>query len=233
MKPVIAMTHSGGTLFNAYMRSKYIQSLHRAGAEVRLIRPSDPEKAVAAILQCDGLLIPGGPDVDPTLYGQTPSDKCGKPDSVRDRVELKMLEAFLPTNKPILGICRGVQLLNVFHGGTLYQDIKGTQVCRHSHYPSKSKGCHKVKLYPHTKLGKLIGEEYTTVNSLHHQAADQLGPGLAVSAVSEDGFIEGLEILVHPFCVGVQWHPEHMSKNHPAQQRLFDAFVEACKKHVP
>lgn len=229
MKPVIAIPQVGNDLFRKYMKSKYVQSLQRAGAKARWIELEDTDKAIAEMLQCDGMLLPGGADVNPSLYGQAATEKCGKPNDLRDKAEMKMLEAFLPTNKPVLCICRGVQLLNVFFGGTLHQDIKDTQMCRHSSFRTRANGCHKVKLYPHTKLGKLFGEEWVTVNSMHHQAADQLGPGLTISAVSEDGFIEGLEVLLHPFCIGVQWHPEHMSKTHAQQQKLFDMFVQACK----
>lgn len=230
MNPVIGIPQMGNDLFRRYMKSKYASSLKRAGAAVRWIGLEDTEAAVAAALECDGLLLPGGADVDPHLYGQEPTEKCGKPNVLRDTAEPKLLEAYLPTGKPILCICRGVQLLNVHFGGTLHQDIADTQVCRHTSFPGKNRGSHKAKILPRTKLSQIFGEEIISVNSLHHQAADKVGPGLAVSAVSEDGFIEGLEVSLHPFCLGVQWHPEHMSKFVPAQQRLFDAFVTACKK---
>lgn len=230
MKPVIAVPQWGNSPLRLYMKSKYIESLHRAGAEIRWIELDDPDKAVEEMLECDGLLLPGGDDLNPALYGQTPKPECGKPDNRRDKAEMKMLEAFLPTNKPIFCVCRGLQLLNVFYNGTLHQDIKKIQVCKHSHFRSAKKGIHRVKVYPRTKLAQILGEEPVKVNSLHHQAVDKLGPGLTVSAVSDDGFIEGLEVFLHPFCIAVQWHPEHMSKYSAQQQKLFDAFVLACKK---
>lgn len=230
MKPVIAMPQTGGDLFRRYMLSKYVQSLRRSGAEVRWIDTANMKEAISQMLACDGLLLPGGGDINPARYGQVPDKRCGKPNDQRDEAEWRMLEAFLPTKKPVLCICRGVQLLNVFFGGTLYQDIKKLQVCKHQDFKSKNKGCHPVRCFPHTKLGNLLGNEWITVNSMHHQAADRIGPGLTVAAISQDGFVEGLEILYHPFCVGVQWHPEHMSKRDPRQRKLFDAFVEACGK---
>lgn len=230
MKPVIGIPQMGNDLFRKYMKRKYTKSLERAGADVRWIELGDTDKAVAQLLACDGLLLPGGADVNPQLYGQEPSEKCGKPNTLRDTAEKKMLEAFLPTNKPIFCICRGVQMLNVFCGGTLHQDIKDTQKCRHSDFGSRGKGCHKVKIFTHTHLSEIFGKEEVLVNSMHHQAADQVGKELTICAVSEDGFIEALEITHHPFCIGVQWHPEHMSQNDPAQQKLFDAFVAACKQ---
>lgn len=230
MAPVIGIPQMGNDLFRKYMKSKYVAALEAAGARARWIELEDPEKAVAELLECDGLLLPGGADVDPALYGQTPTEKCGKPNTLRDTAEMKMLEAFVPTGKPVLCICRGMQLLNVYFGGTLHQDISATQVCKHSDFFSKNKGNHPVKVLPRTKLSQIFKEETVTVNSLHHQAVDALGPGLTVSAVSGDGFIEGVEVFLHPFCVGVQWHPEHMCRSVAAQQGIFDAFVKACKK---
>lgn len=229
MKCIIAIPQMGNGLFRRYMKSKYVQCLERAGAEVRWIDVKDPDQAVSRMLECDGLLLPGGADIDPKLYGQERSEKCGKPNALRDAAEMKMLEAFLPTNKPILCICRGVQLLNVYFGGTLHQDLKKMQVCKHADFRGRTKGTHPVKPLPRMKLGKILGEEIITVNSMHHQAVDQVGLGLNVSAVSGDGFIEGLEVYLHPFCIGVQWHPEHMAKGNQQQQKLFDAFVTACK----
>lgn len=228
MKPVIGIPQMGSDLFRKYMKSKYVSSLVRAGAQVRWIELEDTDAAVAQLLDCDGLLLPGGADVNPKLYGQVPTEKCGKPNTLRDTGEMKLLEAFLPTNKPILCICRGVQLLNVFCGGTLHQDIKDSQKCSHSDFFTRARGCHQVKIMPHTRLNHIFEEETVKVNSLHHQAVDQVGKDLTISAVSEDGFVEALEITRHPFCIGVQWHPEHMSKRNPTQQKLFDAFVEAC-----
>lgn len=228
MKPVIGIPQMGQDLFRQYMKRKYVQSLVRAGAQVRWIELADPNKAVSELLECDGLLLPGGADVNPKLYGQEPSEKCGKPNTLRDNAERKMLEAFLPTGKPVFCICRGVQLLNVFCGGTLHQDISLTQVSRHSDFLSRNKGIHPVKISAHTKLAQIMKEETLMVNSLHHQAADRIGSGLTVSAVSDDGFTEALELSGHPFCIGVQWHPEHMSKKSAVQQGLFDAFVHAC-----
>lgn len=229
MKTTIAIPQMGSGLFRRYMKSKYVQCLERAGAQVRWINLDSVDRAVAEILECDGLLLPGGADIDPKLYGQEPSEKCGKPNALRDAAEMKMLEAYLPTNKPILCICRGVQLLNVYFGGTLHQDLKKIQVCKHADFRRRNKGTHPVKLLPRMKLGKILGEDIITVNSMHHQAVDQVGLGLTVSAVSGDGFIEGLEVYLHPFCIGVQWHPEHMGEENTQQQKLFEAFVAACK----
>lgn len=225
MGPVIAMPITGTDLFRRYMNSKYTDSIRRAGGTVRWLSLEDLDASLEALALCDGLLLPGGPDLDPALYGQTPIPECGKANLLRDRGEMALLEAFLPTGKPILCICRGVQLLNVFCGGTLHQHIDG-----HKDFPSRAEGCHPIDLLPHTRLRQILDADRVSVNSLHHQAADRVGTDLIVSAVSGDGFIEALELSCHPFCLGVQWHPEHMSRTSPAQMRMFEAFLAACQK---
>ena len=230
MEPVIGIHQMGSGLFRAYMKGKYVSALRRSGARVRWIELEDVDLAVKQMLECDGLLLPGGADIDPRRYGQQPSPRCGKPDVLRDKAELPMLEAFLKTGKPVLCICRGAQLLNVFFGGTLHQDIEQIQGCKHSSWRGKNTGTHTVKLQPRTKLESVLQATSARVNSLHHQAVDVLAPGLRAAAVSEDGFVEGLEVPDHPFCIGVQWHPEHMCKHDCVQRKLFDVFVAACEK---
>ena len=224
MKPVIAMPKLSNDPFRVYMKSKYVFSLWRSGARVRWIRPENTEANRRALLKCDGLLMPGGVDIEPARYGQETSPQCGKIDLARDAAEWWMLETYLPSGKPVLGICRGVQVLNVFLGGTLHQHIEG-----HSDFKSRCKGCHKVSIRPGSKLYHIVNTQQLTVNSLHHQAVDSLGKDLDVSAVSEDGIVEAVVHTSHPFCIGVQWHPEHLSRHYTVHQQIFDAFVDACK----
>lgn len=221
-KPRIAMPWCGSRPFRLYMTGKYVASLHRAGATVRFIRMDDPalERKLCA---CDGLLLPGGGDIEPSRYGQTPVEKCGKPNLLRDEAEWRMLTAFVPTGKPILGICRGVQVMNVFFGGTLHQDIPN-----HSAFKLRSKGSHSIAPVPGTLLASILPDSSVFVNSMHHQAADMVPDCLTVSAYSEDGTAEALELKDHPFCLGVQWHPEHLSPTRADQQAIFHAFVKQC-----
>lgn len=217
-------------LFRKYMQSKYTASLRRAGAKAVWIETDDLSKAIQEMLTCDGLLLSGGEDVNPAFYGQIATEKCGKIVPARDHAEMKMLEAFLSTGKPILGICRGEQLMNVYFGGTLYQDIADVATSCHDDYPRKNRGNHEVSVTRGTKLAEIMGQETFLANSLHHQAVEQVAPELILAATSEDGIVEGIEHPSHPFCIGVQWHPEHMSAYSKLQRRIFDAFVNACTK---
>ena len=229
MNYTIAIPTFKKDLLRIYMQSKYTASLRRADAKAIWIETDDLDKAIEKMLQCDGLLLSGGEDIDPKYYGQAPTEKCGTPDPRRDHAEMKMLEAFLPTGKPILGICRGEQLMNVFFGGTLHQDIGHLVTCRHKDFSRKNLGNHTATVNPGTKLANMMGQDSFPVNSLHHQAVDKPGKDLIVSAVSEDGIVEAVEHTSHRFCIGVQWHPEHMSAFSKVQRRIFDAFIRACK----
>lgn len=228
MKPVIAIPQMGTDLFRKYMKSKYVKSIERAGATVRWIELDDSDKAVKEALSCDGLLLPGGADIEPKLYGREREEKCGKPNELRDKNEFRIFEAYVKTKKPILCICRGFQLLNVICGGTLHQDITDIKKCKHSDFLKRGKAVHKISVVQGTKLCDIFAEKAVGVNSLHHQAAENIGENLVVSAVSEDGFVEAIELEGHPFCIGVQWHPEHMSAKDKKQQKLFDEFVKCC-----
>ena len=230
MACTIAIPYFKKDKLRAYMQSKYTASLRRAGAKAQWIGTDDLDKAIEQMLQCDGLLLSGGEDVDPAYYGQTVSEKCGEIAKDRDHAEMKMLEAFLPTGKPILGICRGHQLMNVYFGGTLHQDIKDICSCNHDDWKRRATGNHRVTVCPGTQLYGILGRKEITVNSLHHQAVDTVAPPLIVAATAEDGINEAIEKPGHKFCIGVQWHPEHTSGFSKPQRKLFRAFVEACKQ---
>lgn len=227
MRVVIAMPRMSTDPEPTVAQSKYIESLARAGAGMRWVELSDPEQAVQDALTCDGLLLPGGGDMDPKFYGQARIPACGKPNLLRDAAEPLLLRAFLAADKPVLGICRGIQVMNAVLGGDLYQDIKPFEHLPHNDHWAK---VHTVTVRRGTLLSRILGQDTVLVNSQHHQAVDRVAPGFTLAALSEDGIVEAIEKPDARFCLGVQWHPEWLSDADPAMQGLFDAFVNACSK---
>lgn len=230
MSVVIAIPEMGNDLFRKYMKSKYTAALRRAGAEYKWIDLSDPSAAAKEACACDGLLLPGGSDVEPSLYGQERTEKCGAPNMLRDNAEPLMLRAFLKTEKPVLAICRGLQVMNVALGGTLYQDIKDRQQAKHSDFLRRGRTTHSISIEQDSLLYSIVKSAETAVNSLHHQAIAVPANTVRVTANSGDGFIEAVELKDYGFCLGVQWHPEHMSKHSASQQNIFNCFANECKK---
>ena len=227
MRVVIAMPRMSTDPEPTVAQSKYMESLARAGAGMRWVELSDPEQAVQDALTCDGLLLPGGGDMDPAFYGQERIPACGEPNLLRDAAEPLLLRAFLAADKPVLGICRGIQVMNAVLGGDLYQDIKPFEHLPHNDHWAK---VHTVTVRRGTLLSRILGQDTVLVNSQHHQAVDRVAPGFTLAALSEDGIVEAIEKPDARFCLGVQWHPEWLSDADPAMQGLFDAFVNACSK---
>lgn len=227
MRVVIAMPRMSTDPEPTVAQSKYMESLARAGAKMRWVELSDPEQAVQDALTCDGLLLPGGGDMDPKFYGQARIPACGEPNLLRDAAEPLLLRAFLAADKPVLGICRGIQVMNAVLGGDLYQDIKPFEHLPHNGHWAK---VHTVTVRRGTLLSRILGQDTVLVNSQHHQAVDRVAPGFTLAALSEDGIVEAIEKPDARFCLGVQWHPEWLSDADPAMQGLFDAFVNACSK---
>lgn len=169
----------------------------------------------------DGLLVSGGTDVDPALYGQTPHEKTEAPDRERDDLERRLLSDALAQDLPVLVICRGMQVLNVLRGGTLVQHAEG-------HVQRGVDKAHRVLIEPRTKLASIAGEGAHSVNSRHHQMIDRPGEGLRVSALSEqDAVIEAMEIPGKRFTIAVQWHPEDLIEKSSLSRSLFAAFAKA------
>jgi putative glutamine amidotransferase len=199
----------------------YLDAVRRAGGEPAILAPTDDHQRVeAAISRFDGLLLLGGLDLDPAAYGATDvHPKVRSFDAGQDAFEQAALRAALDSDLPVLAICRGLQLLNVTLGGTLHQHVEDH---RFVHHP--------VSVEPSSRLA-VVGTDRPVGHSVHHQAIDRLGDGLAVTARADDGTIEGVE-LADGWVVGVQWHPEDTAAADPSQQALFDAFVEACRRRA-
>lgn len=185
----------------ALLPAGYPRLVQRAGGLAAMLPPDAPEHAAATVARLDGLVIAGGPDVEPVHYGATPDPRTGPPARARDAWELALIQAALTARVPLLGICRGMQLLNVALGGTLTQHIDG-----HAVTPGVF-GHHAVKPVPGTVYGDLAPEE-TAVPTYHHQAVDRLGTDLLPSAHAPDGTVEAVELPGHHWVLGVQWHPE-------------------------
>ncbi|MFC8429169.1 gamma-glutamyl-gamma-aminobutyrate hydrolase family protein [Streptomyces sp. NPDC057253] len=202
----------------ALLPAGYPRLVQRAGGLAAMLPPDAPEHAAATVARLDGLVIAGGPDVEPLHYGATPDPRTGPPARARDAWELALIKAALAAQVPLLGICRGMQLLNVALGGTLTQHIDG-----HAEVPGVF-GRHTVKPVPDTLYGGIAPEE-TAVPTFHHQAVDRLGQDLLVSAHAADGTVEAVELPGPSWVLGVQWHPE-MGED----LRVMRALVEAAAR---
>jgi len=210
------------------IRHRYHDSLAKLGAMACFIG-YEHRFISEYVNKFDALIIAGGHfDHDPELYGQTEIHPTIKRKSIRSQFEKELLKAFLPTQKPVLGICGGHQLINILHGGTLYQDIASqykTDI-KHTQTVPPTEVAHNVEIIQGTKLHEWYNQTHTQINSSHHQAIDQVGKGLVVNAVSEDDIIEGIEDPNHPFCVGVQWHPEYLLG--PLDRIILEKFIASC-----
>ncbi len=209
----------------------YMDALSRAGALPVLLPLRQEEALLEEMLRrLDGLLLTGGGDVDPRAYGEETLPFCGEIMPDRDAMEFYLCRRALERDLPLLGICRGHQVLNCVLGGTLYQDIaaqRGEKV-RHPREDRPREAVHSVKVERGTLLHRITGLGEIQVNSRHHQGIKALGEGLTVCARAEDGLIEGIEMPGKRFVLGVQWHPESMSDTREEEQKLFNAFAEAC-----
>jgi putative glutamine amidotransferase len=196
------------------------------------ILDGEPDLVADCLAAVDGLLFSGGEDVAPAYYGEARDERCRAVDPERDGFEMALARAALAHRLPVLGICRGLQLLNVAAGGSLYQDL----ACRpgtlpHHDAPGARRGepIHRVTVRPGTRLAALMGVAEAVVTSTHHQFVKGLAPGLSVCAESlEDGIVEAVEDPSRPFLLAVQWHPERMVRDHPPQLALFRGLVEAA-----
>jgi len=179
----------------------------------------------------DGLLIPGGVDMDPSTFGEDRHPKLGAVDPARDRVELQLTRWAIEDKKPVLGLCRGIQVINVSLGGTLYQDIaeQVPSAIKHDYFPTagfeRDHLAHAVDLAPGSRLRKAMERETIRVNSMHHQGIKDLAPALVASAVAPDGLVEAVERDSDHFLVGVQWHPEVFEMTDPHTRHLFHEFI--------
>ena len=237
MPPIIGIT-SGKILGNSQLTrisliDKYVQAIQMAGG-VPLVIPTGITSEELAFSRhiFDGFFLTGGGDIASERFDGEPNPRISDVDVDRDRMEIEITQFAFEENKPLFGICRGIQVINVAMGGSLYTDIYSQRENAHKHdwYPNVARNyeAHSVKIEENSKLRQIIHGEEVNVNSLHHQAIQELGLHLSPTAYAPDGIIEAIESPTHHFFLGVQWHPEWMLSS-PSMVNLFKQFVSSAK----
>lgn len=216
---------------NIWMLPDYIDAVREAGGTPLLLTPDASDEELDEIVtRCDGFLFTGGQDLAPSVYGAGTSPLCGEASRERDRLETRLFSRLLSADKPVLGICRGIQLFNACLGGDLYQDLPSERPDSPVHKQEKpyDRPFHSVRILPDTLLSRCLdGQTGLSVNSLHHQAIRRAAPGAVPCALSPDGLVEGIELPGKRFFLAVQWHPECLPKNDPSRV-LFRCLVHAA-----
>jgi putative glutamine amidotransferase len=219
------------------MNHRYYTALAQAGAAPVMIPllVQQPAALRAVYDSLDAVFIAGGVDVDPSSYGEPLDELCGRTDLDRDRVEIQFARWARADGKPLFGLCRGLQIMNVAAGGSLYQDCmehyRGS--IKHDYFPTAGYArdhlAHTIRIGRGSRLHDAFGEAESWINSMHHQGLKRVADGLVPTAWAPDGLIEALEAPGEAYAVGVQWHPEMMVDTHPGTRRLFEGFIEAAR----
>ena len=232
-KPVIGLSPKVDSMGDAGVRRGYLAGVRAAGG-VPLIFPlwASPEEVRQLAGMCDGFIMTGGPDVDPVRYGEEPLPELGEVSQDRDALEWLMLEEAMAADKPVLGVCRGIQVINVYLGGTLYQDLPSQKPSDIQHRQSESGDhqTHAVVLTEDSPLRSVCNEAEWMVNSFHHQALKDVAPSMQVMAHGPDGVIEAAWRPQSRFLWAVQWHPELTLHDGGKSQGIFDALVQAARE---
>ncbi|MBI5126432.1 MAG: gamma-glutamyl-gamma-aminobutyrate hydrolase family protein [Candidatus Taylorbacteria bacterium] len=217
------------------VNTKYQEAIEHAGGILQMLESN--QDVDTYIDQADGVLLPGGNDVNPMLYGEERKSHTQPPHDERDILEMYLIDKAMERKLPILGICRGLQILNVKLGGTLYQDIEQEMNggARHDWHEEnlqllpRSLLVHNVSLEGNSKIHSLVGKDTIEVNSLHHQGIKTLGKDLVATGHSPDGLIEAVEMTGYPYAIGVQWHPEELTSI-SVWKDFLDNFIKVCSK---
>jgi len=220
----------------AGVNASYVHSIARAGGIPLILTPAiGPDDAARVLEVCDGLVLTGGHDVHPEWYDASPSASLGQVDRKRDVFELALFHAARDRHLPILGICRGLQVINIAMGGTLWQDLPSERpggIPHDGHDTGRDTRTHGIALTEGSRLASALGTASLVTNSFHHQAVRDLAQGLAITALADDGVIEGVETIdSNGWLLAVQWHPEEFHRELDApDQKLFEALIEACRR---
>jgi putative glutamine amidotransferase len=243
-RPVIGMptqTQPGNLdgLPDAWIMSKrYVSTLSDAGAVPFIVPLLENRETLRAIYEeLDGIFLCGGVDMDPLSYGQNRHYLCGRTDVDRDATEIQLVRWAIEEKKPVFGVCRGIQVINVACGGTLHQDLASVipHSIKHDYFPVQGRYerhllTHSVRVDDTSQLGRLLGVRTVKVNSMHHQAVERVGSGLLPTAWAPDGVVEGLESANGHYMLAVQWHPEELAATDPRMRRLFRHFIHESSK---
>ncbi len=213
-----------------YVNSAYIQAVIQGGGTPILIPYMPTDQLFTVIEQLDGIVIPGGIDIDPSRFGENPHPNCGEIDPIWDELDLTAVGFGLERDISMLAICRGCQVLNVVLGGTLVQDIPSqiSDPIKHRQEAPRWFATHDITVQPASILGQIWGAMPQRVNSFHHQSIRKVGQGLRITATAPDGVIEAVESTQHRFVLGIQWHPELMIEHYPGARELFRHFIQSA-----
>lgn len=219
------------------MGRSYVEELRKVGAVPWVIPliPHDADTLQEIFDRLDGVFITGGVDVDPSCYREEKTPLCGATDPDRDAVEIALLRHALVAKLPVLAVCRGIQILNVACGGTLYQDVHAQvpAALKHDFFPtpeqpSRKYLAHDITVKAGSRMRDILGGAVVPVNSMHHQAIKDLAPNLAATAFAPDGIIEAVEGTDEQYLLAVQWHPEELTETQPGMKKLFTTFAQAA-----
>lgn len=214
-----------------YVNKDYVDAVNKAGGVPLLLPPvEDAETVCRYVRLCDGFILSGGGDINPALYGETPHPKLEEFHSALDRAQWLLTQKILQADKPLLAVCRGVQLLNVVQGGTLWQDVSAIDhpVMLHSQFSPRGDLFHPVDIAQDSILHRIFGDKLE-VNSFHHQCLKEPGKRLKITATAPDGIIEAVEMPDHRFVIGIQWHPEMLLTASDTMLPLFQQLMLACQ----
>lgn len=233
MKPIIALLAKTDDEITTSVQDGYVRAIETAGGIPILLPYVNEDETIDSFIDlCDGFFFTGGADVAPDYYGETKKDTCGLIQKYRDELEFRVLKKVLLTEKPIIAVCRGAQLINVALGGTLYQDIPSeidTEL-QHRQKEAKNLPSHSVRVIEGTPLYELCEKKVIPANSFHHQAIKELGQDLSVMALADDGIIEAIYSTSHCYMRAYQWHPERLCDSEENNRKIFEDFISACKE---
>lgn len=234
MKPIIGITADVENEDKTVLHHNYVKAIKEAGG-LPIILPTGIEKDIEQLAHMiDGLLLSGGGDIDPELFDEDPHPRLGNVTPYRDVFEIAIVKELLKLDKPILGICRGLQVLNVAFGGNVFQDmhtVSAKPLLQHNQQAPASHASHYIQVVEDSLLEKITKSDRLKVNSFHHQSAKYVPKSLKISATTNDGVIEAIESPTRKFILGVQWHPEALAAHGDIySQRIFRKFVEKSKR---